>query len=431
MALFLFVIFLSAALVNVSFCASTNLTTSIDDCISRASVQLATDDLADWIKNTTHTKEPENREGSIWKLENNNHCAGSSTCINLSGAWAGSGWSGKHVWIEQTVNVSMVKGLDIRIGIHGFTSNLNDIGEHAWVIIGCDGQMDAEFAFHEGNTACAEFVTCSIIENSNCNALTVRIGGELGAYGDDIYVKEVYLQYVVTEAPTAITTTPTASPTTPPSTFVPTQDPTAFSLHPTITPTSSPTTEAPTSVPTHNPTTLSFHPTSPPTTDAPTFNPTISPTTNPTRERAEAEVVENTPTQTQNVEITLAPKQSKNNVFLTMALSIAAAFLFCLILSVIGLRYIFKHKVQYKRSVEEESVQKQTTGMDGITVVYNTEGTMSGAKMGIEHGTRTPSANGDIQDEQNMTKGNAADGIGDDEFVIEGDDEINDIRTIQ
>eukprot|EP01083_Nonionella_stella_P300285 1024258_1 len=193
MAKSLFILFISLVLANVSFGASTSLITSgsIDDCIAFVSVQLATNDLSHWTKGTNHTKDT-NIEGSIWKLSSDN--AYPSQCIELAGPYA-SGSFGRDVWIEQTVDVSTVKGQDIRIAIHGATSSMNDVGEHAWVMIGCDGQMDAKFGFHEGVMEESKFVTCSIIENSNCNILTVRIGGELGGYGDRLYIKSVFIQY--------------------------------------------------------------------------------------------------------------------------------------------------------------------------------------------------------------------------------------------
>eukprot|EP01083_Nonionella_stella_P123041 370549_1 len=340
MAKFLLISFVLSVLVNVMFGASTSLTTSIDDCIGFVSVQLATDALTDWVKDTTHATDT-NHQGSIWRVGAHNKCDGPLHCINLSGPGEDTGSYGKDVWIEQTLDVSMVKGQDITIAIHGWTKSMNSAGEHAWVRIGCDDTMDAEFGFYGGVIECAEFATCSVIENSNCDTLTVRIGGELGAYADDIFVTEVYIQYNgLTHAPTSMTTMPTSS--------------TSFPTLNTIAPTSAPTTEPPTLSPTTNPTTPSLHPTTntiPPTlqtlfpTASPTMNPTTLPTTNPT-----SEVIETTPIHTQS-NGNIPPKQSENNVFWIMVFGIMIAVLLCLILSIIGLICLLKRGKQYKGSM--------------------------------------------------------------------------------
>lgn len=169
--------FVLALLVDVSFCASTSLNTSIDECISFVSLQLAVDDLTDWTKDTTHTSTT-NRHGDIWKIvPPSTYC--DQQCIKLSGAYDGSASLWRDVWIEQVLDVSSVKGQDIKIGIHGWTVSMNNAGEKGWIQIGCDAQIDPQFTFNEEILEAAEYTTCSIIQNSNCNTLTVWIGGML------------------------------------------------------------------------------------------------------------------------------------------------------------------------------------------------------------------------------------------------------------
>eukprot|EP01083_Nonionella_stella_P217344 780379_1 len=249
--------FTLSLLVDVSFGASTTLETSINDCISSRwpiSLQLAVDDLTNWSQYTTHSATT-NVLGSIWKLQSSN-CDGLATCICLTGAGDAS-YIGEHVWIEQILNVSNQIGNTIKIGVDGWTSGMNNAGEHGWVKIGCNGNMDEEFVFNLNDEGLTHYTTCSVIQSSTCNPLTLQVGGEINGYGDQVYVNKVYIQYPgpATKYPTSNPSTPTVSPTSNPSTpTVPPTSPTQFPTSPTQLPT------APSISPTQLPTTATLFP---------------------------------------------------------------------------------------------------------------------------------------------------------------------------
>merc|ERR1712154_449874 len=133
-----------------------------------------------------------NSEGSIWRTETTANdgtpiCDGVSSCINLSGPCDCSSNINEDVWIEQILDVSAQKGRQIKIGVQGYTKSMNDWGDRAWVQMGCDGNMDSKMQFHKYTNdvpdlfvPLTKWTTCSVIQNSNCDTLKIKIGGHLG-----------------------------------------------------------------------------------------------------------------------------------------------------------------------------------------------------------------------------------------------------------
>eukprot|EP01084_Bolivina_argentea_P262019 442993_1 len=203
-----------------------NPTPAPTDCVSNVNEELDTTTFTGWTTNTSTG----NILPYMFKVINyTDRCYAINPCIKIVGN--SDERDPCDTYIERILDSSGWNDLTIHIEVSTDSLDGNN-NEYGFVEIICDTNTAQRTEFNHAVWSPKHYSGCFYVYTSQCDTITLRIGGWISGTGDEIYVTQILLQYS-TSAPSV---NPTQSPTNIP-TINPSQLP---SIQPSLNPTEMP-----------------------------------------------------------------------------------------------------------------------------------------------------------------------------------------------